>query len=292
MPPAIIGAGVAAVGGVASAAISSSAAKKASKTQAAAADRQIAASEANRDYQYNLNAPTIDTGNRANDLYAGFLGAGSTDPDWEAYVRANPDALANWQAIQGTPSAEQFGGDLAAFGQYHYNKDGARRDLTAFSNPGGGSQAALDTFRGSTGYQDLMKQGLGAVNANAYASGMGDSGATLKALQDRGTNIANSSAQQWLGNLGNLMSAGGQARGLVAGIGTNTVNANNSATQNAANVSSNATLASAGQTSSALQGLLNAGAYAYGSSYGGGSGFGAQPGYQTPPIWQPQNGIY
>jgi hypothetical protein len=273
MPPLAIAAGVAAVGGVASAAINSSAAKKASKTQAAAADRQIAANEANRDYQYNLNAPTIQQGDTASNLYAGFLGAGgntAASTDWGSYVNGNQDALANWNAIRGTQS-DTFGGDIAKFGQYHYGQDGSRRDLSAFTTPAqNGSQAsaaALDTFRGSTGYQDLLKTGLGSVNANAYASGMGDSGATLKALQDRGTNIANTSAQQWLGNLGNLMSAGGQARGLVAGIGTNTVNASNAATQNAANASSNATLASAGQTSSALQGLLNAGAYAYGSSY-------------------------
>lgn len=276
MPPVVVAAGVAAVGAGASAAINSSAAKKASKTQANAANAQIAAAEANRDYQYNLNAPTIDAGNRANELYSGFLGAG--DPakatDWAAYVRANPDAMANWMAIQGSTDAAPFNGDIAAFGQYHYNKDGARRDISAFTDTGGGSQAALDTFRNSSGYQDLLKQGLGAVNANAYASGMGDSGATLKALQDRGTNIANSSAQQWLGNLGNLMSAGGQARGLVAGIGTNTVNSTNQSTQNAANASSNATLASAGQWSSALQGLLNAGAYSYGSSYGGNNAYG------------------
>lgn len=34
------------------------------------------------------------------------------------------------------------------------------------------SSAALATYRGSTGYQDLLKTGLGAVNANAYARGM------------------------------------------------------------------------------------------------------------------------
>src|ERR1051325_1027951 len=31
------------------------------------------------------------------------------------------------------------------------------------------SAQALNTWRGSTGYQDLLNTGLGAVNANAYA---------------------------------------------------------------------------------------------------------------------------
>lgn len=294
MPPVLIGAGVAAAGGVASAAISSSAAKKASKTQAAAADRQIAAQEANRDYQYNLNAPTIQQGNAASNLYSNFLGVATPgQDDYGAYAQANPDVV---QEFQNNVLPTGAFTNLNDYAKYHYENYGraeGRALPTSGGTDGSGSQAALDTFRGSTGYQDLMKQGLGAVNANAYASGRGDSGATLKALQDRGTNIANSSSQQWLGNLGNLMSAGGQARGLVAGIGTNTVNANNAATQNAANVSSNATLASAGQTSSALQGLLNAGAYAYGSSYGNQGGVSAPPSYpQGYPIWQPQNGIY
>lgn len=265
MPPVLIGAGLAAAGAVGSAAINSSAAKSASKTQANAANAQIAANEANRDYQYNLNAPTIQQGDAAGNLYSNFLGVATPGQgDYAAYAQANPDVLSEWQG-----NANDDGFDsLNDYAKFHYEKFG-QAEGRALPNSGGvgGSQAALDTFRGSTGYQDLLKTGLGSVNANAYASGMGDSGATLKALQDRGTNIANTSAQQWLGNLGNLMSAGGQARGLVAGIGTNTVNASNAATQGAANASSNATLASAGQTSSALQGLLNAGAYAYGSSY-------------------------
>lgn len=267
MPPLAIAAGVAAVGGVASAAINSSAAKKAANTQAAAADRQIAANEANRDYQYNLNAPTIQQGDAAGNLYSNFLGVATPGQgDYAAYAQANPDVV---QEFQNNVLPTGAFTNLNDYAKYHYENYGQAegRALPNSGGAGGGSQAALDTFRGSTGYQDLLKTGLGSVNANAYASGMGDSGATLKALQDRGTNIANTSAQQWLGNLGNLMSAGGQARGLVAGIGTNTVNASNAATQNAANASSNATLASAGQTSQALQGLLNAGSFAYGSSY-------------------------
>lgn len=267
MPPVVIGAGIAAAGAVGSAAIGSSAAKKASKTQATAAGQQIAAQEANRDYQYSLNAPTIQQGDAASSLYSGFLGVPTpVEADYGAYAQANPDIVQEFQ--QKVLPTGAFT-NLNDYAKYHYENYGRAegRVLPTSGGSGGDSQAALDAFRGSTGYQDLMKQGLGAVNASAYASGMGDSGATLKALQDRGTNIANSSAQQWLGNLGNLMSAGGQARGLVAGIGTNTVNASNAATQNAANVSSNATLASAGQTSAALQSLLNAGAYAYGSSY-------------------------
>lgn len=139
-------------------------------------------------------------------------------------------------------------------------------------NGGAGAQEALNTYRGSTGYQDLMREGLGAVNANAYARGMGDSGATLKALQARGMGIADQSAGDYLGRLGGLISAGQQAIGNVAGIATNTTNNINAANQNSANASSNATLVSAANWQKSLQDIFNTGSYALGSSFGGGGG--------------------
>lgn len=63
-------------------------------------------------------------------------GAGGPPPasvDWAAYVQANPDALENWNAIRNTPAGRQFGGNIAAFGQFHYAADGSRRDLSRFS---------------------------------------------------------------------------------------------------------------------------------------------------------------
>lgn len=225
-----VAAGISAAGSLLGGIAGGKGAKKAAKIQRAAVQDQIAATERNRDYQYSLNAPTIATGQRATDLYAGFLGAGD-----------NPQASAD----------------------------------------------ALSTFRNSTGYNDLVSEGLKAVNANAYAKGMGRSGATYKALMDRGTSLADRSAQGWLGNLGTLINLGGQARGLVAGVGTNSVNAINNATQTGADASANASLVAGQNWAQALQGIGTAAASAYGSSYGGGSGGGGSftlpPPYTTPP---------
>jgi len=158
------------------------------------------------------------------------------------------------------------------------------------------SQSALDTFRSSSGYQDLVNEGLRAVNANAYAKGMGNSGATLKALQDRGASLADRSAQGWLGNLGTLMNLGGQARGLVAGVGTNSVNAINQASQTGADASSNASLVAGQNWAQALQGIGTAAAQAYGSSYGNAGGGASSPwsvpaGAGTPPYVPPTYGL-
>jgi len=149
-----------------------------------------------------------------------------------------------------------------------------------------GAASALATYRGSTGYQDLLNSGLGAVNSNAYARGLGASGATLKALQAKGQALADQSSGSWLNGLQNLSSQGQQAIGQVAGAATNTVNNINQSAQNAADASSNATLAGGAAWSGALQNLANiGGAFAGGgmaSSYGQ-SMLPQQPtGYQTP----------
>lgn len=131
------------------------------------------------------------------------------------------------------------------------------------------AQSALDTYRGSSGYQDLLDTGLGAVNANAYARGMGDSGATLKALQRTGMSLADQNQQRYLGNLNTLIQTGNSAIGNVAGVSTQTTQANNAALQTGADANSNAALASAAAWQNALKNLTNIGMN-MGSSYGGG----------------------
>jgi hypothetical protein len=143
------------------------------------------------------------------------------------------------------------------------------------------SKAALDTFRGSSGYQDLLNTGLGAVSADAYAKGLGDSGATLKALQAKGMNIADTSQQQYLGNLGTLMNLGNSAIGNIAGVSTQTTQANNAANQNAADASGNAALTQSAALQKALSGLTSAGS-SFASSYGSGGLPNFQFGGQAP----------
>jgi hypothetical protein len=104
------------------------------------------------------------------------------------------------------------------------------------------SAAALNTYRGSTGYQDLLNTGFGAVNANAYATGMGDSGATMKALQRKGMALADQNQQQYLGNLNTLIQTGNSAIGNVSGVATQTTQANNQANQTLADARGNAAL--------------------------------------------------
>lgn len=148
------------------------------------------------------------------------------------------------------------------------------------------AQAALTGWRSSAGYQDLLDSGLNAVNANAYARGMGDSGATLKALQERGAGLANQTQQQYLGNLNTLIQTGNSAIGNIAGVSTATTQSNNQALQNGADASSNASLIGANSWQNALGNLTNIGMN-LASSYGSGGRAGSVGGYPvgTPPIW-------
>lgn len=132
------------------------------------------------------------------------------------------------------------------------------------------AKAGLDTFRNSSGYQDLLTTGLGAVNSNAYARGMGDSGATAKALQAKGMALADQSQQQYLGNLNGLIQTGNSAIGNIAGVNTSTTQANNQALQTGADASSNAALIGGSSLQQALKNLTNVGSN-YASSYGGGA---------------------
>lgn len=159
-------------------------------------------------------------------------------------------------------------------------------DLLGIGGDPAAADAAFGKFRDSTGYQFQLNQGLGAVNSNAYARGMGQSGATYKALQDRGTQIANGSFQGYLGDLQNVSSQGTQAASSLAGVSTNytgQVAANNN---NAADAAGNAALSNASNINGTIQNLINAGGYVYGSSYGNPSGGGSSspgPWSELPP---------
>lgn len=163
---------------------------------------------------------------------------------------------------------------------------------TAIGAIGGflGGVGGLDAYRKSTGYEDLLKTGLGAVNASAYARGAGDSGAALKALQAKGMNIADQSSQGWLNNQFNLAQAGTQARSIDANTGNFTVGALADATKYGADAQSNGALVNAGNDSSYLSQLASMGVDALkqrGSSYTPTQGYNnALPAWlnKTPPL--------
>lgn len=135
---------------------------------------------------------------------------------------------------------------------------------------GAGAQDAFRQFQAGTGYQTTLNEALGSVNSNAYARGMGDSGATMKALQDRAGQVAQGSFGQYAGLLGNQQGVGLSAASALAGVGqgyANSVSANNNAS---ATAQGNAALNTAGQVNGILNNVTGLLAYqnGLGSSYG------------------------
>jgi len=130
--------------------------------------------------------------------------------------------------------------------------------------------AALNAFQGSTGYQTTLANDLASTNASAYATGLGKSGAALKALQDRANTDAQASYQTWLGDVNTSVQTGANAKAALTGAGTTALTSNNQAVQNAGNASSGAAATTGASTASALQQLGQIAGNAYNSSYGNG----------------------
>jgi hypothetical protein len=134
--------------------------------------------------------------------------------------------------------------------------------LGAVGLPGGvGYDEAMAAFRASPGYEFTRNQGLNGVQTSAAANGSLFSGATAKALQKYGTNLADQEFGNWYGRLGGISGAGDSAMGTVANAGTNTANSlsNIAARQGDARASSYGTTANA--IGSGLQNIANLYAY-------------------------------
>lgn len=76
-----------------------------------------------------------------------------------------------------------------------------------------------DMIRATPGYQFQYNEGLKALNANAYARGLGNSGATFKALEQFGQNHADNYYQQYLTNVMGVAEQGRGAASAIAGSG-------------------------------------------------------------------------
>lgn len=158
--------------------------------------------------------------------------------------------------------------------------DKANTALQGFLGLGGdpaASQAALNNYLNSTGYQFNLQQGEEAAKQNAAASGQLDSGATLKALDQYGTGLADEYGQQYEGDLQGVVGTGAGAANALAGQGQSYANAVSSNNNSAATATGNAALAGSSSVNSLIGNALSAyGTQAGLSSFGGGSGSSSQ----------------
>lgn len=261
----VAGAAIGAVGAIGSAAIGSSAAGRAADASQQSSDAAIAAQERARSSNQANLTPFLNTGTLAGGQINSLLGLGAQDTDWAAYVQRNPDALEQWQTDPNERA--KWGGDVNAFGQFHWSNDGAKRDLSGLSM----AEKAFGQFRDSTGYDFRLKQGMDAVNSGYAGAGTVKSGAAMKGINDYGQGMASQEFGNYMNALGNQQGIGLQAGSSIAGVSQNAANSMGQIyQQNGAN-QANAALLKAQNTGQALNSLANIGGSFLGqSSFGGG----------------------
>jgi hypothetical protein len=244
------------------------AADKALQASNYAADQSAQVLRENYDKSAQALAPWQQSGLAANNQINALLGLQvpqqqmggqmmDGDP-YAAYVRSNPDLMAEFGRVGG-----QFGGDMGAYGQFHYGQYGRNegrqlpsQQMQAGQASPGNSQdaarAAFDQFRNSTGYQFRLGQGMDAVNSGYAGAGTLKSGAAMKAINDYGQNMASGEFANYMGMLGNQQGVGFNAASAQAGVSQNM---GNSLAQIAMNKGENAANAALSKTNGFANGL-------------------------------------
>jgi hypothetical protein len=220
---AILSVGGSLLGGL----MQSNSAKKAVQAKTQMQREAIAAQqEAARKVQ-ELQAPGVGLYNQGvNALTGRVFGSGTSDGnDWGDYLSRYTDVQAEYDRIQADPARRA---DLQSkgvytpeqFAQLHYQTHGTRPDENRTVNAltgqptGPGTPAGtfgntenptyeattytpppafsfdIESFKDNPAYKFALEQGSGQVMANASATGALQSGAALKALQDRGQKTA------------------------------------------------------------------------------------------------------
>jgi hypothetical protein len=153
------------------------------------------------------------------------------------------------------------------------------------------AKGQFDSYKDAAGYNFNLQNGSDALNSSNAAKGMLKSGSALKGLTKFQTDLANTYAQNWLGNVGNSRDNAFNAANALAGNNSAMLGQSINSTNNMGNAQIGATTAQ-GNALSNLASTIG-GAYAYGqglgkttgSSYGGRSTGGIAGGG-----WQPWMG--
>jgi hypothetical protein len=137
------------------------------------------------------------------------------------------------------------------------------------------NEERLAYFQEDPGYQYQLEQGIGALDRSAAASGMLDSGNTMKAVQQYGQDLANQSYSAYIDNLLGQLGYAQQAD-------TNIANTITGAANTMANYSYAGGMANAAKYANLSNAAFNIAGQAAGVSGGGsGGGSGGQSGGQT-----------
>jgi len=149
--------------------------------------------------------------------------------------------------------------------------DAQARIQTMLGLSGGDGANAQEILTETPGYRFAVSEALKGVNANAAASGMLQSGAAMRALEDRAGNLATQNYNNYVGQLSTVADRGVNAMNGIVQQGNSTTAQQNQVTQNGADSASAAAVYQGNNLANILKGVAGAGASAFGSSYGSGS---------------------
>jgi hypothetical protein len=136
--------------------------------------------------------------------------------------------------------------------------------------PGQTAGDAFDQYKGSTGYQFQLGQGMNALNSNAAAKGLLDSGGTAKALTQYGQNLASTTFNNYLTQLSGLNSA----QGGTAQMGQNALGQIGTVGTASGSGAANAIIAGGNATAGGISGIANTIGNSLGSAFNTIGGFG------------------
>lgn len=99
----------------------------------------------------------------------------------------------------------------------------AESDINSLLTGGPNSAAAKSAYNNylnSTGYNFQLSQGTGAITGSAATRGILNSGSTAKAVNQYGQNLASTTFDNYLGQLGNVANRGLQAGQMIGAAGS------------------------------------------------------------------------
>lgn len=298
---AIIGGSALLAGGSAlSASSSNKATNKAADTAAATARENNALTKDIYNQNKGILAPFVNTGVAAGGLLNDFYGipqatgdatgaigtaAQDGDPDYAAYVKANPDLSAEFQNVAG-----RYGNDASSYGQYHWNRYGQfegralpKEASTAIGRAPdiapGSSKSAFANYIANSDYGFQQATGNNAVNSGFAGAGTVQSGAAMKALEKYRQNLQSGYRNEWAGGVANQQGVGLSAAGALAGVATNYANTVSASNTAASDARANAALRQQNIIGNAM-GTFGSGILAAGS-FGGFGGGAASAGART-----------
>jgi hypothetical protein len=179
--------------------------------------------------------------------------------------------------IQAQATAQQTAALQQMYGQnvarmtptYDRGEDAQARIQTLLGLSGGDGADAQALLASTPGYKFAVSEALKGVNANAYASGMGNSGAAMKALQDRANGLATTNYNNYIGQLGGVADRGVNAMNSIVTQGNLTTGQQNAVTQSGADAASGISIYQGNNLANAIKGVTGAASSAFGSSYKG-----------------------